>query len=149
MVGMRFSLRWLLVGVAFIAVAAAAIGTNNRLLADLTWAAVMMAICYAAVVACTSKGMPKAIAVGFLVLAIANLVAMHLTPSKVPSMRLFAALGYTVTEDGYVWTAPAGFAPSTRATPDAAFHAINAVGVLVAGLVGAVIGWFAGRHAKE
>jgi hypothetical protein len=81
------------------------------------------------------------------VLAIANLLAMHLTPSKIPSMRLFAALGYTVTEDGYVWTARPGFAPSAQATPEFSFHAINAVGVLVAGLVSAMIGWFAARHA--
>jgi hypothetical protein len=148
---MRFSLRWLMVSMAYVAVATTAIATGSDLLADLISALSLLAVSYAIVVACIATRQRQAIAVGFLTLAIAHLVGLYLIPDRVPAMRLLNSAGYMVSSKGDIYehdpTRPG--AVRTIQGMTAVVRTANAIGTLATGLIGCLIGGLAYRQVGE
>jgi hypothetical protein len=80
---MRFSLKWLLLCTAYVALVAGAfvsrndllagaLGSRSSFLADAVWAVTLCAICYAIVVACFGIAERRPAALGFALLATAG-----------------------------------------------------------------------------
>jgi hypothetical protein len=139
---MRFSLRWLFITVAYVAVATTALATKSGLLADLVWGVSWLAISFAVVVACVGRQQQQAIAVGFLTLAAANVAGLYLVPDRTPAMRLLSAAGYIVTSEGEVYEPNPGY-PGQVHFPvglRAQVSTVNAVGTLAIGLIGCLVG---------
>src|SRR5262245_24174438 len=91
---MRFSLKWILVGVAYVAVAAAAFSQTTWVYADVLWAASLLAVVYAALIAAFARGRRQAAAVGFVVASACFLLCVWLTNGNgVPTTRLLVAAG--------------------------------------------------------
>jgi hypothetical protein len=90
---MRFSLKWILVGVTYVAVAAAAFSQTTWVYADVLWAASLLAVVYAALVAAFARGRRQVAAAGFVVASVGFLVCLHFANNSVPTLRLLAAAG--------------------------------------------------------
>jgi hypothetical protein len=90
---MRFSLKWVLAGVTYVAVAAAAFSQTTWVYADLLWAASLLAVVYAVLVACFARGRRQAAAAGFVAASVCFLVCSHFANDSVPTRRLLAAAG--------------------------------------------------------
>jgi hypothetical protein len=95
---MQFSLKWILVAVVYVAVAAAAFSQDSWVYADLLWAASLLAIVFAALLAFMGRGKGRVAAAGFLLAALAYVACVafgRLTGSDaVPTKRWLMAAGY-------------------------------------------------------
>jgi hypothetical protein len=144
---MRFSLRVLLLAMAYVAIAAAAIRVGSVFLADAVWFVTLGALCYAGVVAFTGNGRRRAMAAGFVILAAAYVASIFLIPHHVPAARLLRVSGWGVTTAGEVYVL--GAAPMARAWATSTLRAANGIGTMVVGLIGAGIGALAHRNSKR
>jgi hypothetical protein len=93
---MRYSLRWLLLAMAYVALVAGAIRSGSFLLADVVWAVTLCAVCYTAVVACIANEKVRAMAIGFVVLAAVYIGCAFLVPHHVPGARFIPAASYVI-----------------------------------------------------
>jgi hypothetical protein len=95
---MRFSLKWILVAVVYVAVAAAAFSQQSWVYADLLWAASLLAIVFAALLAFMGRGKGRVAAAGFLLAGLAYVACVafgRFTGSDVvPTSRWLVAAGY-------------------------------------------------------
>jgi hypothetical protein len=73
---MRFSLKWALAAMAYIALAAAALASPHWAYADLLWGTAVIIFGYATLLALFSRGKPRARATGFAVFAACYLCAV-------------------------------------------------------------------------
>jgi hypothetical protein len=148
---MRFSIRWLLAAMAYVAIAITAIATASDLLADLVWGISWLALCFAIVVACLGRRRQQAMAIGFVALAVANIVSLYLVPNRTPSMRLFSVAGYLVTSEGKIYEPDPARRGQVRNPPGigATARTANAVGTLLIGLVGCFVGRFAFAYLSD
>lgn len=85
---MAFSLKWLLAGSAYAALAAAALATGHWAYVDVLWAVTFFAIAYAILVALFARGQRQVVAAGFSVAGGLLLVCLQLSPDSVPTARL-------------------------------------------------------------
>jgi hypothetical protein len=154
---MRFSIRWLLVITAYVALLAATIGTQSRFLVDLVWIVTLSAFCYMVVAACIERGKRQAMAIGFVVMAATHVVGLYSVPYATPAARIYQALGYTIdyssnqiyepvgSSAGITRGGRPGFNPAYNAVksrvPD--LRTSSGVMTLVAGLLGGWIGLLA------
>jgi hypothetical protein len=147
---MRFSIRWLLAGVAYVALVTAAVAAGSSVLVDVVWGVTLVAVCYAVVVACVGRGRRQAIAIGFVIMAMLHILGMYLLPSRVPAMRLISAIGYSVF-DGEAYEPDPASPGAYRAVPGlrTATRTANAVATLAVGLVGCLVGGLAYRNHGE
>jgi hypothetical protein len=90
---MRFSMKWVLLGMAYVAVAAAAFSQGHWVYADLLWLSTFLAICYAVLTAATSNGVKRAIAAGFAIFALAFALCAQFADGTTPTRRLLLAAG--------------------------------------------------------
>ena len=90
---MRFSLKWGLFGMAYVAVAAAALSQDHWAYADLLWLATFLAICWAIVTAIFSNGSRRAAAIGFALFAIGFVACSHVAEQSIPTRRILLAAG--------------------------------------------------------
>ena len=90
---MRFSLKWILAGVAYVAIAAAAFSQTTWVYADILWAASLLAVVYAALVAAFLRGRRQIAAAGFVVGSFCFLLCLTLGGDSVPTTRLLVAAG--------------------------------------------------------
>jgi hypothetical protein len=90
---MRFSLKWILAGMAYVAVAAAAFGTGKWYFADLLSVMTMFAAVYAIAVAMFDGSMRRAMAATFVVGCACFLLWLTLGGDAVPVQRLLVASG--------------------------------------------------------
>ena len=88
---MRYSLKWGLLGMAYVALAAAAFGQGHWAYADLLWLATFGAICLAMLIAIFSTGARRAGGVGFVLFALALAMCMQFAPDSIPTRRIFLA----------------------------------------------------------
>jgi hypothetical protein len=159
---MRFSLKWLLLGTAYVALVAASIGSGNWLLADAVWAVTLCILCYAIVTACfATERQRRSAALGFVILAVGYVVCGYMSAGRLSTKRLLSAFGYSVSADGKSLYAP-------RTPPEtvtigrsqqviipsmpcgkAIIDTVYAATVMVAGLIGAGIAAFAYRNSKQ
>ena len=159
--GIRFSMKWLLAGMVYVALAAAAFSQTHWAWADGLWVASFIALCYAAALAFNACGNRQARAVGFLVGGVSLLIAIQCSPDSVPLGRIVDAFwpDWTIT-----YAAPT---PLTSSNPFPTYsvnsrmayptpemgdfivkrRAANAVGIMVAGLIGAILSAVAYRQA--
>jgi hypothetical protein len=157
---MQFSLRWILIATAYVALAAAAFGTGEWYFADALWAASLLAAVYALLLAVFARGRRQMMAAGFALAAAGFLLWLQFGDAQnMPTFRLLNAAGigqpaqpkitvgfggpalYTVLPDGSVMTPPA---PADM--PDY-LRAANSVGMLLFGLIGCFVGALAFRAA--
>lgn len=90
---MQFSMKWVLLGMAYVAVAAAAFSQGHWVYADLLWCATFLATCYALLTAVTSNGAKLAIAAGFAIFALAFTLCAQFADGTTPTRRLLLAAG--------------------------------------------------------
>src|SRR5688572_27732308 len=88
---MRFSLKWLLAGTAYAAVAAAALTQDSWVWADIVWALSLVAFAFAFVVACLARGPRQAAALGFVAFSGCYLVCLQFAESSIPTSRILLA----------------------------------------------------------
>lgn len=115
---MRFSLKWILFGMAYVALAAAALTQDHWAYADLLWLATFLAICWAIVTAIFSNGSRRAAAIGFALFAIGFATCAHVAEQSIPTRRILLAAGvpeYPVFQNPLTYSLPQplsmGFAP--------------------------------------
>jgi len=166
---MRFSLKWALALTAYVAFAAAALSAPNYGFAVTLWSASLLAACYALLTALASTGRRRIIAAGFALtamMAIGFLVLLMLVRARAPWYAIFvdeAKIGQPLqTIQNYQMvirqlsansSAPGystnlerletGYAQALR------LHAANAISVMAAGLIGAMLGLLAFRRSRE
>jgi hypothetical protein len=145
---MRFSLRRLLLAIAYVALVAAAVGTQSPALIDVLWAGSLIAGCYAIVLAFVATGRRRAMAIGFVTLAAAYAALIYLFPGRSPVMHAVSALGYTVSVSELGVLMIRGRSADVVRIVTAAQIA-NPVSTLAAGLIGAGIGALAYRNSKR
>ncbi len=90
---MRFSLKWILISMAYAALGAAALTQDGWAYADVLWVITLIAVAYSALVAIIGSGKTRATAVGFAVFAFIFLASVVASPESVPSQRLLVAAG--------------------------------------------------------
>lgn len=88
---MRYSLKWGLLGMAYVALAGAAFGQGHWAYADLLWLATFGAICLAMLIAIFGTGARRAGGVGFALFALALAMCMQFAPDSIPTRRMFLA----------------------------------------------------------
>jgi hypothetical protein len=96
---MQFSLKWILVAVVYVAVAAAAFSQQSWVYADLLWAASLLSIVFAALLAFMGRGKGRVAAAGFLLAGLAYVACVafgRFTGSDVvPTKRWLVAAGFS------------------------------------------------------
>ena len=90
---MRYSLKWVLFGMAYVAIAAAALTQDHWAYADLLWLTTLMAVCLAIVTAVFSSGSRRAAAIGFAIFALGFAACAHFAGQSVPTRRILLAAG--------------------------------------------------------
>lgn len=118
---MRFSLKWILISMAYAALSAAALTQDGWAYADALWAITLIAVAYALLVAIIATGKQRSTALGFALFAIIFLACTVVTPESVPSQRLLITAGVevgdtivpTAASSTYASVAAAQFSPST------------------------------------
>jgi hypothetical protein len=95
---MRFSLKWILAAVVYVAVAAAAFSQASWVYADILWAVSLLAIVWATLMMFLTRGRARAAAAGFLLASGAFLLCVAagllLGGNVVPTSRILVAAGY-------------------------------------------------------
>ena len=90
---MQFSMKWVLLGMAYVAVAAAAFSQGHWVYADLLWCGAFLAVCFALLTAATSHGGKRAVAAGFAIFALAFALCAQFADGTAPTRRLLLAAG--------------------------------------------------------
>jgi len=108
---MRFSLKRLLAGTAYAAVAAAALTQDSWIWADIVWALSLVAFAFAIVVSCLARGPRQAAALGFVAFSACFLACLQFAESSVPTSRLL--LAWRLGSDNVVLSTIAPFGSSS------------------------------------
>jgi hypothetical protein len=90
---MQFSLKWILAGMAYAAVAAAAFSQQTWVYADILWAIGLLAVVYGGLVGIFARGRRQAAAAGFVVGSLAFAACVFAGSSSVPTHRILTAAG--------------------------------------------------------
>jgi hypothetical protein len=148
---MRFSLKWPLAGMAYVALATAAIARSNDLLASGVWWLTLSAIGYAMLCA-LNKESNRGAAVGFLLFAISNFAACYIAPQRAIGSIGLQLVGFDyrkfADESGFFSKDPVQKNTIHRAEI-ATVGTANALGTMAAGLAGAVVGVAAFRNGQR
>ena len=95
---MRFSLKWILAAVVYVAIAAAAFSQQSWVYADILWAMSLLAIVFAALLAFLARGKGRVMAAGFLAASVCYLACLAFGQTNgsdvIPTTRLLIASGY-------------------------------------------------------
>jgi hypothetical protein len=126
---MRFSLKWILAGVAYVAIAAAAFSQTTWVYADILWAASLLAVVYAALLAAFVRGRRQLAAAGFVFASFCFLMCLTLGGDSVPTTRLLVAAGVGAANQPL--PAPT---PTTPYNPSMYFQVVPPQGTPSAGL---------------
>lgn len=149
---MRFSTRFLFAVIAYSALVIGAIAVRSDRLADVVWVVSLLAMCFAVVVAGVASELRRAMALGFVTLALAHLVGLYIIPDRLPVRQVLSAAGYGFGREGDVFERIPGAAPpQARTVPGMASVArtINALSTLAVGAVGCFIGWLAYKYCAR
>jgi hypothetical protein len=90
---MRFSLKWVLVGMAYAAVAAAAFSQTTWVYADVLWTLSLLAVVYAGLIATFARGQRQMAAAGFVAASVVFSLCVFAGSGSVPTLRLLTAAG--------------------------------------------------------
>jgi hypothetical protein len=111
---MQFSMKWVLLGMAYVAVAAAAFSQGHWVYADLLWGATFLAVCFAVLTIGMSTGVQRAAAAGFALFALAFALCLQVAPGAVPTKRILSA---TVVQEFPAYYPPPMPVPTVAAAP--------------------------------
>jgi hypothetical protein len=135
-IGVRFSLKWILAGMAYAAVAAAALSQDSWVYADVLWVLTLAAFAFALVVACFERGQRQIGAASFVAFSGCYLLCLQFAESSVPTSRLLLAwsAGDTINDPppGLIRSNPYGGDPFAAAS-----NRYGAPAGLTSGLAGA------------
>jgi hypothetical protein len=96
---MQFSLKWILVAVVYVAIAAAAFSQQSWVYADILWALSLLATVFAALFAFMGRDKGRVAAAGFLLAGLAYIACVAFGEigggDVVPTKRWLAAAGYS------------------------------------------------------
>lgn len=149
---MRFSLKWALAAMAYVALAATAYAKESTFGIDVLWTITILAFCYSLIALGVMQGESKARARGFAVLCGAYFACVYFAPHKLPSAHLMRVAGYSVTNEGRVLeratVAGIGSGVRTARGIGPVLPVANAIGTMVAGLVGCGLGALAYRRGR-
>lgn len=148
---MRFSIKWTLAGMVYVAVAAAAFSNRAWYYADGLWLASLIAYSLSLVMAIFARGRRQLAAAGFVAFGGVFLLCQEFAPTAVPTDRLLYACGLvsevtvvprslqyrTPPSTSYWPMAPAAPFPRRDETP--IYRAADALAVTAFGLLGAVL----------
>jgi hypothetical protein len=109
---MQFSLKWILVAVVYVAVAAAAFSQQSWVYADLLWAVSLLAVVFAALLTFMGSGRGRLAAAGFLLAGLAYVACVafgRFTGSDlVPTRRWLMTAGYDPNPPMVAFAMPVG-----------------------------------------
>jgi hypothetical protein len=172
----RFSLKWILAAMVYAAIAAAAFSQQTWVYADLLCGAALLALGYALLLVIYTRGPRQAAAAGFAVCMILIAAVVQISPDSVPTLRILTATGIgqppilPTPTTPVIPPAAATFSTGTLSlTPGSigtinssgAFssspplditlklRAANAVTLMLAGLLGILLGLMAYRRAQR
>jgi hypothetical protein len=169
-----FSLAWVLLGTAYIAVGCAAFVLGSDTCAELLWLLTVVAACHSLLATCLFRGAPQAAAMGFFVCWMAYVACVMYAPSRTTARRILTLAGFgeaasTTTEMERYQARIRGLDadsrrhdPANRARYDALYFkyemalgirpeiaAANAIGSILAGLIGRVLGTAVYRQSHK
>jgi hypothetical protein len=129
----RFSLKWILAGMVYVAIAAAAFSAGSAALGELLWAFSLLANVYASLISIFARGRRQFAAAGF----------------ALASLGLAFCLAFGSTANTAIARMLMGPPSSPRTISDlhAYVSAANAVATLAFGLMGSLVGLLAFRAA--
>lgn len=90
---MQFSMKWLLAGMVYVAVVAAAFSQPGWAYAELLWLTAAAALVYCILLACYARGQRQAGAAGFAVAFLGYLACLQFAPHSLPTAQALAAVG--------------------------------------------------------
>lgn len=90
---MRFSLKWILLGMAYVAVAAAALSQDHWAYADALWLATFIAVGASILTAILRTGSLRATASGFALFAGGFALCAQVAPQSTPTRRILLTAG--------------------------------------------------------
>jgi hypothetical protein len=114
--GFRFSIRWALAAVAYVALAAAALTQEGWAYAWLLWLASFAAFVYAVLLACYARGRRQARSLGFAVGSLSLAACLYLTPANVATEQLLRSLGIIRDQILFAPTTPTPVLPPQAAS---------------------------------
>ncbi len=153
---MRFSLKWLLAGMVYVAIAAAAFSFAEKtwIYCDVLWGLTLLILVYSGVVVLCASGRRRATAAGFLFACILYLGILAVTEGKTTGGMILNAVGVRAELNaapvlmGSYYYRPIP-APPVRGMSQGNFNrlvrAANAVATLAFGLMGSLAGLMAFR----
>jgi hypothetical protein len=148
---MRFSLKWLLAVMAYVALAIVAVCSHSLHFAHALWLISFAAVVYAFALATAVPGAARTSAIGFLAGAVIYLAVLWTLPDSVlPSYELAEFLQHASFNRRLAEANAAGRSISRNDYVNAhvAGWALNAASTLLAGLIGAALGALAARQVK-
>jgi hypothetical protein len=90
---MRFSLKWILAGMVYVAIAAAAFSQRTWAYGDILWAVTFLAIVYGGTLAIFARGRRQVAAGAFLIASLGFVLCVAFGGETVPTTRLLAVTG--------------------------------------------------------
>jgi hypothetical protein len=158
---MRFSLRTFMLAMAYVAFVAGAIVSRSRFMADIVWALTFTVFCYAVITAFAAQDRRRAMAIGFALFATGHFACLFAAESRVPLNQVISLVGYQVSDE-LLWSRLITYTVTnadgkTRLrsrrqaieNSQAFVRTSNAVGTMLAGLIGCGIGALAYRHSNS
>lgn len=147
---MRFSLKWLLAVMAYVALVVVAVGSHSLHFAHALWLISFGAIVYAFALATAARGAARTSAIAFLAGSVIYLAVLWtVSDSLLPSHELARFLHEVSVQRRKANAAVTGV-PASQANVLNAYvagWALNAMSTLLAGLLGAALGALAARRA--
>jgi hypothetical protein len=149
---MRFSLKWMLAAMVYVALAASAVGLHSRALADVVWMLNIAALLFTLMVMIGGASERRSRATGFAIFMGSYIFASCLVYNRLPATRVFQANGYEISASGsaYAWTEP--LRPGgevTRLDATASLYVAHATSALACGFFGAYLGPLAFRRGDR
>ena len=142
---MRYSMRWILAAMVYVAIAAAAFSQESWVYADLLWLVTFVAIIYAGLLICTARESRRVCAIGFIFGAAAFLTCLQFAPGSLPTVRLERY----IREPARLITPQELHSTAMLQRDTARPRAINAVATMLSGLVGCLLGSLAYHRARR
>jgi hypothetical protein len=143
---MRFSLKWILAGTVYVALAAAAFGTGKWYFAEVLWALTLLAVVYAIVAVAYFRRRRQAAALGFAVASACFLLCLMRGAAYEAAWRLVVACG---AEPIVLANTTSGYPVIDEDSLSVYIRAACAVATLAFGLMGSLVGLLAFRAAQD
>jgi hypothetical protein len=140
---MRFSLKWLLAAMAYVALAAIAVREGEYFALAIS-AINFIAIVSAMIWSVLSRGKPRALAIGFAIASVSYLACQEFNQERVLSFEIAQDL-FPPEPSMRVDRLTSTPRDLSRARARAAF---DSLGTMLTGLIGAALGALAARHAS-